>query len=121
MEKALLLQLLFPLSYSRFLIHFATFSIHLVVLVLVSDASDWFPKEPNNGHLEYLLFLLAALTFLNLLVFIVVAKWYKYKKPDFEKDEDITVNPEHIHVYENNSFHDNEKKPLPEYSETSRL
>jgi hypothetical protein len=50
-----------------------------------------------------------------------VAKWYKYKKPDFETEAEIPVNPEHVHVYENNSYHDNEKKPLPEYSETSKL
>ncbi|XP_060577715.1 solute carrier family 15 member 4-like [Ruditapes philippinarum] len=85
------------------------------------EASDWFPKEPNNGHLEYLLFLLAALTFINLFIFIFVAKWYKYKKPDFETEAEIPVNPEDVHVYENNSYHDNEKKPLSEYSETSKL
>ncbi|KAL4232605.1 hypothetical protein ACF0H5_007295 [Mactra antiquata] len=49
-----------------------------------SDASDWYPKEPNHGHLEYILFLLAGLTIVNLAVFVMVAKQYKYKKPAFE-------------------------------------
>ncbi|KAL4232606.1 hypothetical protein ACF0H5_007296 [Mactra antiquata] len=47
-----------------------------------SDASDWYPKEPNNGHLEYFLYLLAVLTALNLCVFIIVAKRYKYNNPE---------------------------------------
>lgn len=91
------------------------------------EASDWFPKEPNNGHLEYLLFLLAALTFINLIIFIFVAKWYKYKKPDFEQEADILVDSNDVsvdvHVYDNTSFQpESEKKPLPpEYSETSKL
>ncbi|XP_045211600.2 solute carrier family 15 member 4-like isoform X2 [Mercenaria mercenaria] len=86
------------------------------------DASDWFPKEPNNGHLEYLLFLLAALTFINLFIFVIVARWYKYKKPDFEQERDIPVDPENVHVYENGTYQDNEKKSWPpEYSETSKL
>lgn len=53
-----------------------------------SDASDWYPKEPNDGHLEYILFLLAGLTLLNLFVFVIVAKQYKYKKTEFEKFSD---------------------------------
>lgn len=51
------------------------------------DASDWYPQEPNNGHLEYIMFLLAALTLVNLIFFIIVARWYKYKVSDEESGE----------------------------------
>lgn len=67
----------------------------LIVAIVKSwkkdDASDWFPKEPNDGHMEYILFLLAVLTFINFLIFIVVAKWYKYKVPDFETEKSVPV------------------------------
>ena len=53
-------------------------------LIYLLFSTDWFPKEPNNGHIEYFLFLLAGLTVLNLGIFVIVAKFYKYRVPDFE-------------------------------------
>ena len=74
---------------------------------------DWFPKEPNNGHMEYLFFLLAGLTIINLGVFIIVARLYKYRVPDFEaKEDDGKIDlPDQNHVYDNNKY-ESEKPPL---------
>ncbi|XP_047965323.1 protein NRT1/ PTR FAMILY 8.2-like [Salvia hispanica] len=41
----------------------------------------WIPNNLNYGHLHYFYWLLAGLSALNLLVFVMVAKWYVYKKP----------------------------------------
>ncbi|KAL3877174.1 hypothetical protein ACJMK2_034920 [Sinanodonta woodiana] len=54
----------------------------IVTIVKAATNNDWFPKEPNNGHLEYLLFLIAGLMILNLLIFIFVARWYTNKTPE---------------------------------------
>ncbi|XP_052734970.1 protein NRT1/ PTR FAMILY 8.3 isoform X2 [Vigna angularis] len=40
----------------------------------------WIPDNLNKGHLDYFFFLLAGLSFLNVLAYIVVAKRYKQKK-----------------------------------------
>ncbi|KAH6814532.1 peptide transporter 1 [Perilla frutescens var. frutescens] len=41
----------------------------------------WIPDNLNHGHLHYFYWLLAVLSVLNLAVFVLVAKWYTYKKP----------------------------------------
>ncbi|KAL3850614.1 hypothetical protein ACJIZ3_012496 [Penstemon smallii] len=41
----------------------------------------WIPDNLNYGHLHYFYWLLAILSVLNLGAFLVVAKWYTYKKP----------------------------------------
>jgi len=40
----------------------------------------WIPDNLNKGHLDYFFWLLAGLSFLNMLVYIVSAKKYKKKK-----------------------------------------
>ncbi|XP_057419630.1 protein NRT1/ PTR FAMILY 8.3-like isoform X3 [Lotus japonicus] len=40
----------------------------------------WIPDNLNNGHLDYFFWLLAGLSFLNMLVYIAAAKRYKQKK-----------------------------------------
>ncbi|XP_014509409.1 protein NRT1/ PTR FAMILY 8.3-like [Vigna radiata var. radiata] len=40
----------------------------------------WIPDNLNKGHLDYFFLLLAGLSFLNVLAYIVVAKRYKQKK-----------------------------------------
>ncbi|KAL3020092.1 hypothetical protein AAZX31_05G125900 [Glycine max] len=40
----------------------------------------WIPDNLNKGHLDYFLWLLAGLSFLNMFVYIVAAKRYKEKK-----------------------------------------
>ncbi|GAB4857381.1 hypothetical protein Ancab_015290 [Ancistrocladus abbreviatus] len=40
----------------------------------------WIPDNLNRGRLDYFYWLLASLSFLNFLVYLYIAKWYKYKK-----------------------------------------
>ncbi|XP_020236077.1 protein NRT1/ PTR FAMILY 8.1 [Cajanus cajan] len=40
----------------------------------------WIPDNLNRGHLDYFYWLLSILSFLNFIVFLWVAKRYKYKK-----------------------------------------
>ncbi|KAH6831418.1 peptide transporter 2 [Perilla frutescens var. hirtella] len=40
----------------------------------------WIPDNLNDGHLDYFFWLLAALSFLNLVVYVFCAKMYKSKK-----------------------------------------
>ncbi|KAH9316431.1 hypothetical protein KI387_025058, partial [Taxus chinensis] len=41
----------------------------------------WIPANLNHGHIDDFFWLLAFLSFLNFLVYLVIAHWYKYKKP----------------------------------------
>ncbi|GFZ01632.1 peptide transporter 1 [Actinidia rufa] len=41
----------------------------------------WLPDNLNYGHLDYFFWLLAILSVINLGFFIMVAKWYTYKRP----------------------------------------
>ena len=41
----------------------------------------WIPDNLNYGHLDYFFWLLAVMSVLNFGVFLVIAKWYTYKKP----------------------------------------
>lgn len=41
----------------------------------------WIPDNLNYGHLHYFFWLLAFLSVLNLGVYLMVARWYTYKKP----------------------------------------
>ncbi|XP_031485958.1 protein NRT1/ PTR FAMILY 8.1-like [Nymphaea colorata] len=40
----------------------------------------WIPNNLNHGHLDYFFWLLAVLSILNFLVYLCIARWYKYKK-----------------------------------------
>lgn len=76
------------------------------------DASDWYPKEPNNGHLEYMMFLLAALAGVNLLIFIFVARWYKYKVPEIDESIPVESAYDEKPAYDNRSYvNDNSEHP----------
>lgn len=44
-------------------------------------ADPWFDDEINNAHVEYFFFLLAGLMLLDFLVFLVIARFYRYRKP----------------------------------------
>ncbi|KAL6953964.1 hypothetical protein U1Q18_042480 [Sarracenia purpurea var. burkii] len=54
---------------------------------IVADVSTrhgnpgWIPDNLNYGHLHYFFWLLAALSVFNLGGYLLVAKWYTYKKP----------------------------------------
>ncbi len=41
----------------------------------------WIPDNLNYGHLDYFFWLLSVLSVLNLGVFLIIARWYTYKKP----------------------------------------
>ncbi|XP_057816580.2 protein NRT1/ PTR FAMILY 8.1 isoform X2 [Cryptomeria japonica] len=41
----------------------------------------WIPDNLNYGHIDYFFWLLAILSFLNFLVYLLIANWYVYKKP----------------------------------------
>ncbi|THG22612.1 protein NRT1/ PTR FAMILY 8.2-like [Camellia sinensis] len=41
----------------------------------------WIPDNLNRGHLDYFFWLLTVLSVLNLGVYLLVAKWYTYKRP----------------------------------------
>ena len=40
----------------------------------------WIPDNLNRGHLDYFFWLLAILSLLNFGVYLLIAKWYTYKK-----------------------------------------
>lgn len=53
----------------------------IVTYVTTQDGQvGWIPDNLNEGHLDYFFWLLAGLSFLNLLVYIVCAMKYKRKK-----------------------------------------
>ncbi|KAH1115127.1 hypothetical protein J1N35_008505 [Gossypium stocksii] len=45
-----------------------------------NDKLGWIPDNLNYGHIHYFFLLLAALSVLNLGAFLLIAKWYTYKK-----------------------------------------
>ncbi|KAK9126239.1 hypothetical protein Scep_015085 [Stephania cephalantha] len=57
-----------------------------LLVTIVTDVSTkhgklgWIPDNLNRGHLHYFFFLLAVLSILNFLIYILVAQWYTYKK-----------------------------------------
>lgn len=58
-----------------------------LLVTIVTDISTkggkvgWIPDNLNYGHLHYFFWLLAVLSVLNLGAFVLVAKWYTYKRP----------------------------------------
>ncbi|MED6124018.1 hypothetical protein PIB30_055086 [Stylosanthes scabra] len=54
-----------------------TVVIHFTTL---GGKPGWIPDNLNEGHLDYFFWLLAGLSFLNMLMYIVTAKKYKRKK-----------------------------------------
>lgn len=52
----------------------------------------WIPDNLNRGHLDYFFWLLAVLSLLNLLVYLICARWYKYKKVEYAwEDSDVEL------------------------------
>ncbi|KAJ1691388.1 hypothetical protein LUZ63_015543 [Rhynchospora breviuscula] len=50
----------------------------------------WIPDNLNRGHLDYFFWLLAILSFINFLVYLLIAKWYTYKKTADDLEEEKT-------------------------------
>ncbi|KAK7111646.1 solute carrier family 15 member 4-like [Littorina saxatilis] len=68
------------------------FATALLKIVGVATADDpWFPDEINDGHAEYLFYLLSAMMGIFFLAFLVAAKFYKYKTVE----ADISIDQEH--------------------------
>ena len=53
---------------------------------MLLSADPWFPDEINDGHAEYLFYLLSALMGVFFLGYLMVAKLYRYKH--FDEDQD---------------------------------
>ncbi|KAL5750446.1 hypothetical protein ACOSP7_025049 [Xanthoceras sorbifolium] len=57
----------------------------LVTIVTATSTRNgslgWIPNNLNYGHLHYFFWLLTGLSVLNLGAYLLVAKWYTYKKP----------------------------------------
>ncbi|KAI4304622.1 hypothetical protein MLD38_040105 [Melastoma candidum] len=57
-----------------------------VLVTVVTDISTrngklgWIPDNLNYGHLQYFFLLLAGLSVINLGVYLLIARWYTYKK-----------------------------------------
>ncbi|XP_028779958.1 protein NRT1/ PTR FAMILY 8.1-like [Neltuma alba] len=46
-----------------------------------NGSPGWIPDNLNYGHIDYFFWLLAVLSVLNLVAFLLVARLYKYKRP----------------------------------------
>ncbi|XP_021292805.1 protein NRT1/ PTR FAMILY 8.3-like [Herrania umbratica] len=61
--------------------YLSSFILTLVTYFTTRDGqTGWIPNNLNEGHLDYFFWLLAGLSFLNMLVYTVCAKKYKQKK-----------------------------------------
>lgn len=49
----------------------------------------WIPDNLNRGHLDYFYWLLAILSVINFLIYLLVANWYTYKKTGDYAEDDI--------------------------------
>lgn len=59
-------------------------SLLVTIVMIVSTRHGklgWIPDNLNYGHLHYFFWLLAILSVINLGAFLVISKWYKYKRP----------------------------------------
>lgn len=48
-------------------------------------ADPWFEDEINNAHVEYYFFLLGGLMFLDFLLFLVIARFYRYRNTAYDE------------------------------------
>ncbi|XP_059640867.1 protein NRT1/ PTR FAMILY 2.11-like [Cornus florida] len=51
-----------------------------LLVSIVHQTTDWLPEDLNKGRLDYFYYLVGGLEALNLVYFLVCAKWYKYKE-----------------------------------------
>ncbi|MFS8029966.1 putative proton-dependent oligopeptide transporter family, MFS transporter superfamily [Helianthus anomalus] len=67
----------------------SSFIVTIVMKISTEDdMPGWIPGNLNRGHLDRFFFLLAGLTAIDLLVYIVFAKWYKSIKLEGKNDEE---------------------------------
>ncbi|CAI9112328.1 OLC1v1012765C1 [Oldenlandia corymbosa var. corymbosa] len=62
------------------------------------NGESWLAEDLNKGRLDYFYYLLGGLQLLNLMYFLVCAKWYKYK--DIVDDSSSEVALEKFHAEE---------------------
>ncbi|XP_076446957.1 solute carrier family 15 member 4-like [Babylonia areolata] len=57
--------------------------------------NPWFDDEINNAHVQYYFFLFGGLMFLDFLVFLIIAKFYRYRSTKYDElpDMEIEVEP----------------------------
>ncbi|KAK6920808.1 Proton-dependent oligopeptide transporter family [Dillenia turbinata] len=61
--------------------YFSSFLISIVHKTTKNAATgDWLPEDLNKGRLDYFYYLIASLGALDLVYFLVIAKWYRYKE-----------------------------------------
>ncbi|KAG6522260.1 protein NRT1/ PTR FAMILY 8.1-like [Zingiber officinale] len=60
--------------------YLSTLLVDIVTSITVKNGKlGWIPDNLNRGHLDYFFWLLAILSVLNFLVYLVIAKFYTYK------------------------------------------
>lgn len=67
--------------------YLSTFLVNIVTDMSTRHGKPgWLPDNLNHGHLHYFFWLLAVLSVLNLGVYLLVARWYTYKKAVVSSD-----------------------------------
>ncbi|KAI5068237.1 hypothetical protein GOP47_0016582 [Adiantum capillus-veneris] len=67
-------------------------SLLVTVITKITGKPGWIPANNLNiGHLDYFFWLLAVLSFLNLLCYLGCSHWYTYKKPHAEKEGGVGI------------------------------
>ncbi|XP_020576496.1 protein NRT1/ PTR FAMILY 8.2-like [Phalaenopsis equestris] len=62
--------------------YLSTFLVTIVTKITTRNGQlGWIADNLNRGHLDYFYWLLAILSLVNFLVYLLIAKWYTYKKP----------------------------------------
>ncbi|CAI0475543.1 unnamed protein product [Linum tenue] len=56
-------------------------SLLVTIVTGLGGKPGWIPDNLNYGHVDYFFWLLAGLSFVNLVAFVVIARRYTYKKP----------------------------------------
>lgn len=61
--------------------YLSTVLVTIVTKVTTKNGKlGWIPDNLNRGHLDYFYWVLSVLSFINFLVYLWIAQWYKYKK-----------------------------------------
>ncbi|XP_040382636.1 protein NRT1/ PTR FAMILY 8.1-like [Oryza brachyantha] len=69
--------------------YLSTLLVTIVTHVTTKNgAVGWIPDNLNRGHLDYFFWLLAVLSLINFVVYLVIASWYTYKKTADSPDDD---------------------------------
>ncbi|KAJ4972264.1 hypothetical protein NE237_005363 [Protea cynaroides] len=60
----------------------STLLVNIVTSITTKNGkAGWIPDNLNYGHIDYFYLLLAIMSVVNLGIFILVSRWYTYKKP----------------------------------------